>query len=73
VDKLGVEAREVIDAKGLLVTPGFIDIHTHCDGQVTWADRLIPSSKHGTATVMFGNCGMGSLPAEAKIMSDWCA
>ena len=55
-------AREEIDAKGRVVTPGFVDIHTHYDGQVTWADRLVPSSSHGVTTVVMGNCGVGFAP-----------
>jgi len=56
------DAKEQIDASGLVVTPGFVDIHTHYDGQVTWADRLIPSSSHGVTTVVMGNCGVGFAP-----------
>src|SRR5581483_3808245 len=54
-------AREV-DADGALVTPGFVDIHTHYDGQATWDHRLQPSSDHGVTTVVMGNCGVGFAP-----------
>src|SRR6185503_2148495 len=49
---------EEIDAEGCIVTPGFVDIHTHYDGQVTWEHRLVPSSDHGVTTVLLGNCGV---------------
>src|SRR5438045_6924811 len=55
-------AREEIDARGLLVTPGFVDIHTHYDGQATWDSRLLPSAWHGVTTVVMGNCGVGFAP-----------
>ncbi len=57
--------REEIDARGLLVTPGFVDIHTHYDGQVTWENRLSPSSYHGVTTAVIGNCGVGFAPCHA--------
>src|SRR5262249_51139494 len=58
--------REEVDARGLLVTPGFVDIHTHYDGQVTWEDRVVPSSAHGVTTVVTGNCGVGFGPCRPQ-------
>jgi N-acyl-D-aspartate/D-glutamate deacylase len=63
VDKPGT--RE-IDATGLLVTPGFVDLHTHYDGQAIWSDRLSPSSSHGVTTALMGNCGVGFAPCRAE-------
>jgi N-acyl-D-aspartate/D-glutamate deacylase len=51
-----------IDAAGWLVTPGFVDVHTHYDGQAIWSDRLNPSSSHGVTTAVIGNCGVGFAP-----------
>jgi len=62
VGKVAAAGREEIDAKGRLVTPGFVDIHTHFDGQVTWDPFLTPSTFHGVTTVVMGNCGVGFAP-----------
>ena len=56
------DATQTIDARGLLVTPGFVDVHTHYDGQSTWEHRLAPSSFHGVTSVVMGNCGVGFAP-----------
>lgn len=61
----GAGSRE-IDATGLLVTPGFVDLHTHYDGQAIWSDRLNPSSAHGVTTAVMGNCGVGFAPCRAE-------
>jgi N-acyl-D-amino-acid deacylase len=58
----GDTAAREIDATGLLVTPGFVDLHTHYDGQSIWSERLTPSSAHGVTTVVMGNCGVGFAP-----------
>ncbi len=57
-------AHRVIDADGLLVTPGFVDIHTHYDGQATWDAHLTPSCWHGVTSTVFGNCGVGFAPVK---------
>ena len=62
IGALDVVARRVIDAVGLLVTPGFVDLHTHYDGQAIWSDRMTPSSAHGVTTAVMGNCGVGFAP-----------
>jgi N-acyl-D-amino-acid deacylase len=62
----GSSARREIDATGLLITPGFVDLHTHYDGQSIWSERLTPSSAHGVTTVVMGNCGVGFAPCRQE-------
>ncbi len=62
VGKVSGAGAEEIDARGLIVTPGFVDIHTHYDGQATWSDRMQPSSVNGVTTVVMSNCGVGFAP-----------
>jgi N-acyl-D-amino-acid deacylase len=62
----GEQARREIDADGLLVTPGWVDVHTHYDGQATWDDLLAPTSWHGVTTLVMGNCGVGFAPARPE-------
>ncbi|MGQ9410508.1 N-acyl-D-amino-acid deacylase family protein [Mycolicibacterium gilvum] len=62
VGAVGSAGAREIDATGLLVTPGFVDLHTHYDGQAIWSDRLTPSSAHGVTTAVMGNCGVGFAP-----------
>ena len=62
----GDTAEHEIDATGLLVTPGFVDLHTHYDGQAIWSERLTPSSAHGVTTVVMGNCGVGFAPCRKE-------
>src|SRR3954447_26658882 len=60
------DAAQEIDAAGKVVTPGFVDIHTHYDGQVTWDDTLSPTSWHGVTTLVLGNCGVGFAPVSPE-------
>ncbi|HWF17403.1 MAG TPA: amidohydrolase family protein [Acidimicrobiales bacterium] len=70
VGQISGGAARIIDADGLLVTPGWVDIHTHYDGQATWDSELAPSSWHGVTTLVMGNCGVGFAPA-APDRHDW--
>ena len=58
VGKISGSGAEEIDAKGKIVTPGFVDLHTHYDAQVTWSSEITPSSWNGVTTAMIGNCGV---------------
>ena len=62
VGKVAGRGVQEVSADGALVTPGFVDIHTHYDGQATWSNRMSPSSHHGVTTVVMGNCGVGFAP-----------
>src|SRR5215471_10412174 len=64
VGKVAAKGREEIDARGKLVTPGFVDVHTHYDGQVTWSQDITPSSQNGVTTAIMGNCGVGFAPCK---------
>lgn len=66
VGQVNGSGREEIDAEGKVVTPGFVDIHTHYDGQITWDNSLAPSSHHGVTTVVMGNCGVGFAPCKPE-------
>lgn len=70
VGKVAQAGREEIDASGKIVAPGFVDIHTHYDGQATWDSEMAPSSWHGVTTVVMGNCGVGFAPAKPD-KHDW--
>ena len=59
-------AKRDINADGMLVTPGWVDVHTHYDGQATWDKELAPSSWHGVTTILFGNCGVGFAPVRRE-------
>lgn len=76
IGEISGDTHRVIDATGLLVTPGFVDLHTHYDGQSIWSDRLNPSSAHGVTTALMGNCGVGFAPcriADHEVLVDLMA
>jgi len=62
VGSVSGRAKRTIDADGALVTPGFVDVHCHYDGQATWDSQLVPSAWHGVTTIVMGNCGVGFAP-----------
>ena len=66
IGKITARGAEEIDAKGKLVTPGFVDIHTHYDAQAAWDSRMTPSSWHGVTTAVMGNCGVGFAPCRPE-------
>ncbi|MDA0338296.1 MAG: amidohydrolase family protein, partial [Proteobacteria bacterium] len=66
VGSFSEKGRDEINAENMLVTPGFIDVHTHYDGQLTWSERCSPSSSHGVTTVVTGNCGVGFAPCRPE-------
>lgn len=66
VGRVQARGKRELDARGLLVTPGFVDIHTHYDGQAIWDSRLSPSSWHGVTTAVMGNCGVGFAPCRPE-------
>jgi N-acyl-D-aspartate/D-glutamate deacylase len=70
IGHVATRGREELDARGLAVLPGFVDVHTHYDGQATWDAQLAPSCWHGVTTVVLGNCGVGFAPA-APDRHDW--
>ena len=66
VGKVSGNGAEELDARGMIVTPGFVDLHTHYDAQVTWSSEITPSSWNGVTTAMIGNCGVGFAPCKPE-------
>ena len=65
IGRINSKTYQEVDADGAIVTPGFVDIHTHYDGQATWSNRMSPSSHHGVTTAVMGNCGVGFAPVRS--------
>ena len=70
IGALEVEAKQTLDATGAIVTPGWVDIHTNYDGQVTWDGDMNPSASHGVSTIVMGNCGVGFAPVAPSVHRD---
>ncbi len=66
IGKISASSKQEIAADGMIVTPGFIDIHTHYDGQISWDEELKPSVNHGVTTIVMGNCGVGFAPCRKQ-------
>ena len=66
VGRIDSPGARIVDADGLTVTPGWVDVHTHYDGQVYWDPLMTPSSWHGSTTAIMGNCGLGFAPARPE-------
>ena len=66
IGRINSKTYQEVDADGAIVTPGFVDIHTHYDGQATWSNRMSPSSHHGVTTAVIGNCGVGFAPVRSE-------
>ena len=66
IGRINAKTYQEVDADGAIVTPGFVDIQTHYDGQATWSNRMSPSSHHGVTTAVMGNCGVGFAPVRAE-------
>ncbi len=64
VGRVEGEAARVIDAEGKIVTPGWVDVHSHMDGQATWDPQCSPATNHGITTLVMGNCGIGFAPCK---------
>ena len=67
VGKISTAAVDALDADGAIVTPGYVDVHTHYDGLATWSSQISPSNEHGVTTVVMGNCGVGLPLVETQI------